>query len=58
MPVKSGKQFRAMKAAKHGKSTLGIPKRVAEEFIKETPRKKRRKFAKQKRPKTRGRGKR
>jgi 8-oxo-dGTP pyrophosphatase MutT (NUDIX family) len=33
MPVVSEKQRRAMQAAKHGRSTLGIPKSVAEEFL-------------------------
>lgn len=37
MPVKSKAQYRAMQAAAHGKSTKGIPKKVAKEFIKETP---------------------
>jgi hypothetical protein len=34
MPPKSEKQRRAMGAAMHGKSTLGIPKKVGKEFIK------------------------
>jgi hypothetical protein len=34
-----------MQAAAHGKSNLGIPKKVAEEFIHETPKKKRRGYA-------------
>jgi len=33
MPSVSGKQHRAMEAAAHGKSTLGIPKAVAQEFV-------------------------
>jgi hypothetical protein len=33
MPSKSGKQHRAMAAAAHGNSTLGIPKKVGKEFI-------------------------
>jgi hypothetical protein len=33
MPAKSEKQYRAMQAAAHGKSTLGIPKSVGEEFV-------------------------
>src|SRR5438477_10347251 len=33
MPVKSEAQRRAMYAALHGKSTLGIPKSVAEKFV-------------------------
>ena len=37
MPVVSEAQRRAMFAAKAGKSTLGIPKSVGEEFIAATP---------------------
>lgn len=37
MPVVSKKQFAAMQAAAHGKSTIGIPKKVAKEFISATP---------------------
>jgi len=33
MPSKSAKQHRAMEAAAHGHSTLGIPKKVAQEFV-------------------------
>lgn len=33
MPSKSGKQHRAMEAAAHGKSTLGIPRKVAKEYV-------------------------
>jgi hypothetical protein len=33
MPSKSTKQHRAMEAAAHGRSTLGIPKRVAKDFV-------------------------
>lgn len=33
MPPKSEAQRRAMQAAAHGKSTLGIPKKVAKEFV-------------------------
>jgi hypothetical protein len=33
MPSTSGKQHRAMAAAAHGNSTLGIPKKVGKEFI-------------------------
>lgn len=40
MPSKSAKQHRAMEAAAHGKSTLGIPKRVAKEFVAADKRKK------------------
>ena len=32
MPVKSQAQFRAMQAAAHGHSTLGIPPSVGKEF--------------------------
>lgn len=35
MPMKSQAQRRAMYAAASGKSTLGIPKKVAKEFVKE-----------------------
>lgn len=34
MPSVSDKQRRAMQAAAHGKSTLGIPKKVGQEFVK------------------------
>lgn len=34
MPSKSGLQHRAMEAAAHGHSTLGIPAKVGKEFIK------------------------
>ena len=37
MPAKSQAQFRAMEAAAHGKSTLGIPKAVGQEFTAATP---------------------
>lgn len=33
MPMQSEKQRKAMFAASKGKSTLGIPKKVAEEFV-------------------------
>lgn len=33
-PAVSEKQRKAMAAAAHGKSTLGIPKKVGKEFIK------------------------
>lgn len=36
MPVKSKAQHRAMRAAATGKGYLGIPKKVAKEYIKET----------------------
>lgn len=45
MPAISGKQYRAMAAAKAGRSTLGIPQSVGEEFVKETPKKKRKGYA-------------
>lgn len=35
MPMKSEAQRRAMHAADKGKGTLGIPKKVAREFVKE-----------------------
>ena len=37
MPIKSKAQHGAMYAAAAGKSTLGIPKKVAKEFIKAGP---------------------
>jgi len=37
MPAKSGKQLRAMYAAAAGHSMLGIPAKVGAEFVKETP---------------------
>ena len=33
MPMKSQSQRKAMRAAAAGKSTLGIPKRVAKEYV-------------------------
>jgi hypothetical protein len=33
MPSKSSRQHRAMEAAAHGNSTLGIPRKVAKEFV-------------------------
>jgi len=36
MPAKSKAQFRAMQAAAHGRSTLGIPKKVGQEFVSAT----------------------
>lgn len=36
MPAKSSAQFRAMEAAKHGRSKLGIPPKVGAEFVEET----------------------
>jgi hypothetical protein len=35
MPMKSQAQRKAMHAAAQGKSTLGIPKKVAKEFVAE-----------------------
>ena len=35
MPMKSKAQNRAMHAAVSGKSTLGIPKKVAKKFVRE-----------------------
>lgn len=40
MPIQSKAQQKAMYAASEGKSTLGIPKKVAKEFIKAGPAKK------------------
>lgn len=37
MPVRSVAQMQAMRAAMAGKSTIGIPRKVAQEFIAETP---------------------
>lgn len=34
MPSSSDKQHRAMEAAAHGHSTLGIPQSVGQEFVK------------------------
>lgn len=39
MPSKSEAQRRAMQAAAHGKSTLGIPKKVGKEFCRADARK-------------------
>jgi hypothetical protein len=33
MPSKTPKQHRAMEAAAHGRSKIGIPKKVAKEFL-------------------------
>ena len=38
MPAKSAVQYRAMQAAAHGHSTLGIPRSVGAEFVAATPR--------------------
>lgn len=40
MPSKTPRQHRAMEAAAHGKSTLGIPKKVGKEYVKADKRKK------------------
>lgn len=37
MPPRSEKQRRAMQAAAHGKSTIGIPKSVGQEFAASDP---------------------
>lgn len=46
MPSKTSKQHRAMEAAAHGRSKIGIPKKVAREFVEadkaKAPHKKRR----------------
>lgn len=34
MPSKTKRQHAAMEAAAHGKSKVGIPKKVAQEFVK------------------------
>jgi len=41
MPSKTKKQHNAMAAAAHGKSSLGIPKSVGEDFLQADKRKKR-----------------
>ena len=49
MPAKSSKQFGLMSAIAHGNATKGMggpSKEVAKEFVKETPKMKRKKFAK------------
>jgi len=46
MPSASEKQRRAMQAAAHGHSTLGIPKSVGKEFVKADAVQKRHKLAK------------
>lgn len=48
MPAKSGKQYRLMQAAAHGKlrHAAGPSPEVAKEFIEKTPSKDRKKFAK------------
>jgi len=40
VPSKTEKQRRAMQAAAHGKSTIGIPKSVGKEFVAADKRKK------------------
>lgn len=37
MPATSQRQYRAMQAAAHGHSTLGIPSKVGREFVQATP---------------------
>jgi hypothetical protein len=37
MPVTSKRQFRAMQAAKAGKSNIGIPESVGKDFVSATP---------------------
>ena len=37
MPATSKAMFRAMQAAKHGHSTLGIPQNVGADFVAATP---------------------
>lgn len=37
MPPVSERQRRAMEAAAHGKSSIGIPKKVAKEFVAADP---------------------
>jgi len=37
MPPVSEKQRRAMEAAAHGKSTIGIPKKVAQDYVAADP---------------------
>lgn len=39
MPIKSKQQQKAMYAAASGNSKVGIPKKVAKEYIKSTPKK-------------------
>lgn len=39
MPIKSKAQQKAMYAAASGKGNLGIPKKVAKEYIEATPKK-------------------
>lgn len=47
MPIKSAKQFRAMEASAHSKSSIGIPSKVAKEFLNKTSHKKKSILAKQ-----------
>lgn len=47
MPAVSGPQYGAMQAAAHGHSKLGIPQRVGQEYVRETPKKKRKAFARE-----------
>ncbi len=49
MPAKSAKQYRFMAMIAHGKgNSIGPSKKVAEEFVKKTPAKKRSQFMKDK----------
>jgi hypothetical protein len=48
MPVKSGKQFRLMEAAAHGKVPGGPSPKVAKEFLSKTSHKQKSIFAKEK----------
>jgi len=56
MPAVSGPQYRAMQAAAHGHSTLGIPQSVGKEFVKYGPPDRSTKAMKAKKAKHRGRG--
>lgn len=40
MPSKTPRQHRAMEAAAHGKSTLGIPRKVGKDYVKADKKKK------------------
>ncbi len=48
MPAKTGEQYRAMQAAAHGNSTIGIPQDVGAEFVAHTPPEKRKEWARKK----------
>jgi hypothetical protein len=47
MPARSSRQYGAMQAAAHGHSNLGIPAEVGREFVAKTPKKKRKRYAKE-----------